>query len=186
VVQSRVISGAKAILQTRGYSNISVVEEEEHVDVLGSRREPDTGKEETIVVRIPEKEVVGVKVLRDYAKFSKDQGIDHAILLSRQKYTHYARKEAREEGIEIFSTNFPFFNLFEHALVPNHAFASKEEVERIQARYSIEVTQLPKITENDPAAQLLGAKPGQVLRITRSSPTAGEFIGYRLVVSAEE
>ena len=185
-MQSRVIKGAKAILETRGYSDIKVVEEEEHLDVLGSRKNTETKEEESIVVRIPEKEVVGVKVLRDYAKFIKDQGIDHGILLSRQKYTHYAKKEAREEGIEVFSTNFPFFNLFEHHLVPKHEFANKDEVEQLKERYSIQLEQLPKISVNDPAAQLLGAKSGQVLRITRDSPTAGTFVGYRLVVPVDE
>jgi len=41
---------------------------------------------------------------------------------------------------------------------------------------------LPKISSEDPAVQLLGAKIGDVLKIKRDSPTAGEFLVYRTVV----
>ncbi len=35
---------------------------------------------------------------------------------------------------------------------------------------------------NDPLAQSAGAKPGDILKIVRESPTAGETVVYRLVV----
>ena len=60
-MQSRVIKGAKAILETRGYSDIKVVEEDEHLDVFGSRKDPETKEEESIVVRIPEKDILSPK-----------------------------------------------------------------------------------------------------------------------------
>ncbi|MFW9780224.1 MAG: DNA-directed RNA polymerase subunit H [Candidatus Heimdallarchaeota archaeon] len=77
---------------------------------------------------------------------------------------------------------FPFFNLFEHYLVPVHEFATKEEVYELEKKYSIFKHQLPKITSDDPAVQLLGAKVGDVLKIRRKSPTAGEFVVFRTVV----
>nr|WP_296789099.1 DNA-directed RNA polymerase subunit H [uncultured Methanobrevibacter sp.] len=40
---------------------------------------------------------------------------------------------------------------------------------------------LPKIKANDPVVEAIGAQPGNVLRITRESQTAGEFITYRIV-----
>ncbi|UCG04672.1 MAG: DNA-directed RNA polymerase subunit H [Candidatus Heimdallarchaeota archaeon] len=77
---------------------------------------------------------------------------------------------------------FPFFNLFKHYLVPLHEFATEEEINELEKRYSIFKHQLPKISAEDPAVQLLGAKVGDILKIVRNSPTAGEFIIYRAVV----
>jgi len=69
-------------------------------------------------------------------------------------------------------------------MVPLHALVPDEEVPSVLGRYGIQKEQLPKIRSNDPAAKVIGAKPGQVVKITRKSPTAGEAIAYRLVVEA--
>ena len=175
--KERVIDGAKSILSTRGFSVTSEIEKEEHYDIYGK----DANKK-TIIVRIPTKEVVGVRELRDYKEEVEKKGYDHSILLALSKYTHYAKREAKAAGIETFSIKFPFFNLFKHYLVPLHEFATEEEIEELEKRYSIFKYQLPKISSEDPAVQLLGAKIGDVLKILRKSPTAGEFVVYRAVV----
>lgn len=174
--KERVIDGAKSILSTRGFDVTSEIEKEEYFDIYGK-----DAKKKTIIVRIPTKEVVGVRELRDYKEEIEKKGYDHAILLALSKYTHYAKREAKAAGIETFSIKFPFFNLFKHYLVPLHEFATEEEIEELKERYSIFKYQLPKISAEDPAVQLLGAKIGDVLKITRNSPTAGEFIVYRAV-----
>ncbi len=74
--------------------------------------------------------------------------------------------------------------ILKHVLVPKHEILSKEEKEQLLARYRIKERNLPKIKPNDPAAAAIGAKPGDVLRITRSSKTAGESVYYRLVLEA--
>jgi DNA-directed RNA polymerase subunit H len=48
--------------------------------------------------------------------------------------------------------------------------------------FHIRPYQLPYIKTSDPAAETLGAKMGDILRITRKSATAGEVIVYRYVV----
>ncbi|MFX0113815.1 MAG: DNA-directed RNA polymerase subunit H [Candidatus Hodarchaeota archaeon] len=82
----------------------------------------------------------------------------------------------------MFPVSFPFFNLFSHELVPQHEFATEEEKQELLDKYSIILDKLPKITAEDPAAQMLGAKPGDLLKIHRTSPTAGKFIAYRYVI----
>ena len=74
------------------------------------------------------------------------------------------------------------FNPLNHALVPLHELVPDEAVPSILEMYSIVKEQLPKIRSTDPAVQVTGAAPGQLVRITRDSPTAGKHTAYRLVV----
>lgn len=73
--------------------------------------------------------------------------------------------------------------LFRHELVPKHEVLSKEEKEKLLNNLKITPEQLPKILDTDPVVVEIGAKTGDILRITRKSETAGESIYYRLVVS---
>ncbi|MEM2239080.1 MAG: DNA-directed RNA polymerase subunit H [Candidatus Bathyarchaeia archaeon] len=73
-------------------------------------------------------------------------------------------------------------DIFRHELVPKHSILVKDEVDELLRRYHIEKYQLPRIRVRDPAAVLIGAKPGDVIRIVRRSPTAGLSVYYRFVV----
>ncbi len=73
--------------------------------------------------------------------------------------------------------------ILEHELVPKHELLTLEEAIEVLRRLGVEPHQLPAISINDPVAQLLGAKPGDIIRITRKSPTAGEAVYYRIVVA---
>ncbi|MDH7606708.1 MAG: DNA-directed RNA polymerase subunit H [Candidatus Bathyarchaeota archaeon] len=74
------------------------------------------------------------------------------------------------------------FDIFEHKLVPKHEILTPEERETVLAQYRVKPYQLPQIKASDPAVKAIGAKPGDILRIIRKSPTAGEHIAYRYVV----
>lgn len=76
------------------------------------------------------------------------------------------------------------FNVLNHELVPLHEIVPDEDVPALLEQYRIQKEQLPKIRSNDPAARVCDAKAGQILRVTRRSPTAGLAIAYRLVVEA--
>ncbi|MCX8197183.1 MAG: DNA-directed RNA polymerase subunit H [Candidatus Micrarchaeota archaeon] len=65
-----------------------------------------------------------------------------------------------------------------HELVPLHELLSKEESEKVLATYRVSRYQIPKIKAKDPALAGLGAKPGDIVKITRND---GSF-HYRLVV----
>ena len=74
------------------------------------------------------------------------------------------------------------FNVFNHVLVPKHEILSEKEKEELLKRYKIKPYHLPKIKDTDPAVRALGAKPGDIIKIVRKSPTAGEAVYYRFVV----
>ena len=48
--------------------------------------------------------------------------------------------------------------------------------------FNCKPTELPLIYVKDPAILGLGVKPGDMIKITRHSPTAGESLYYRYVV----
>lgn len=73
-------------------------------------------------------------------------------------------------------------DVLRHMLVPKHEIASKKEVEELMEKYRIQPHQLPKILVSDPAAKAIGAKPGDIIKITRKSRTAGVATAYRLAV----
>ena len=58
----------------------------------------------------------------------------------------------------------------------------KEEAEQVLEKYHCKATELPLIFANDPAIVGLGVKPGDMIKVTRKSATAGESFYYRYVI----
>jgi DNA-directed RNA polymerase subunit H len=73
-------------------------------------------------------------------------------------------------------------NILEHELVPRHEVVPPQEALELLRKLGIEPWQLPWISADDRVVKAIGAKPGDIIRIIRKSPTAGEFIAYRYVV----
>ena len=69
----------------------------------------------------------------------------------------------------------------DHMLVPKHEIMTEEEISDEFSAVDYDFKDLPKIKSNDPVVKAIKAEAGNVLRITRESPTAGEFITYRIV-----
>ncbi|KAA0005816.1 MAG: DNA-directed RNA polymerase subunit H [Thermoplasmata archaeon] len=79
-------------------------------------------------------------------------------------------------------------DILKHTLVPHHEIheiLSAEEVEKLLKTYKIKKEDLPQILVTDPVVKAIGAKEGDVIKIIRRSPTAGESVAYRLVVRKE-
>lgn len=74
--------------------------------------------------------------------------------------------------------------LLNHNSVPLHEIMNEEEINTLLQKYSINKEQLPKILINDPIIIEIGAKIGDIIKITRKSQTAEESIYYRLVIES--
>jgi DNA-directed RNA polymerase subunit H len=69
-----------------------------------------------------------------------------------------------------------------HAYQPKHEILAKKDAEEILRKYNTKPSQLPYIMISDKAIEDLDVRPGDVIKITRKSPTAGESVYYRYVV----
>jgi len=67
-------------------------------------------------------------------------------------------------------------------MVPDHKIMSEDEVTELLTRYNISTDQLPKVYHDDPAVKTIGASADDVIRIIRTSHTAGRAEAYRLVI----
>jgi len=70
----------------------------------------------------------------------------------------------------------------DHIDVPKHEIMTRKEAEEVLKKYHCKATDLPLIFVNDPAIIALGVKPGDMIKITRKSATAGKSFYYRYVV----
>jgi DNA-directed RNA polymerase subunit H len=75
------------------------------------------------------------------------------------------------------------FKADKHILIPKHAKLAEKEKEKLLEKYSISLKELPRISASDSAISNLNLKPGDVVKITRQSPTSGEAFFYRVVTN---
>lgn len=70
-------------------------------------------------------------------------------------------------------------DISKHVLLPKHAKLSEKEKKELFDKYNISIKELPKIRLDDPSIAHLEVKTGDVIKITRKSPTAMESVFYR-------
>jgi DNA-directed RNA polymerase subunit H len=85
-------------------------------------------------------------------------------------------------GVQFLATKRNPVLVPDHVYVPKHEIMTKKEAEEILIKYNCKPTELPLIFVSDPAILGLGVKPGDMIKITRKSSTAGQSIYYRYVV----
>ncbi len=78
--------------------------------------------------------------------------------------------------------NMKEFSLIGHNMVPQHILIPENEVNKVLKEYGVDKEQLPKIKLADPVIVEIGAEIGDVIKVIRNSPTAGEAVVYRLVI----
>lgn len=105
------------------------------------------------------------------------------ILVVKDKVSQSNMKIINALGInlQIFDIKELQFNITKHVLVPKHTVVKDEkEVEDILVRYSLKSKfQLPIILRADPMARYLNLKNGDIVKITRVSPSSGDYVVYR-------
>lgn len=69
-----------------------------------------------------------------------------------------------------------------HLLVPIHEILPEEETTEILKKFGGKKEKFPQILLSDPVIEELEAKKGDLIKITRETPTAGKTVYYRVVV----
>ena len=125
---------------------------------------------------------IGISYIRELKEMVTNEQADKGILVGDGKYTYSARSSAEDLGIELIPPTLPTFDIFAHELVPLHEIVSGEELLDVTKRFHAQPFQFPWIKASDPISIILGARPGDVVKITLKSETAGTAVSYRYVV----
>ena len=180
---SSTVIRTRGLLNLRSYSIDEVLEYEDKY-VMYPTRDFQGEVHKYVVWILKESKVVGVAYIKDLTRDMEETNSQRGMLVGGLRFTPAAKKMALISRVELVDDGYASFDLFEHELVPTHIIASEEEIQLVLDHYGIEKNQLPRIFRDDPAVRVLGARPGQVIRIERDSPTAGKSFYYRLVVDS--
>jgi DNA-directed RNA polymerase subunit H len=170
---------AEVLIKLRKYK---LVEKEKFEGAYAYIIDIPQDKERAIVWCILGEATVGIAAMNTLYKIMKEKDLDRAIVVTEGRYTHAVKLGAKKKKVELLPKSFPVFDIFEHALVPFHEILTEKEKNQLLAQFKVKPYQMPQVKSGDPAVKAIGAKPGDVLKITRRSVTAGEHITYRYVV----
>lgn len=111
---------------------------------------------------------------------------DLTILIIREKISQNNMKQLNALNIpfQVFLLKELQFNISKHILVPKHeVIRDPEEIKTIMDKLSLKSvkskTQLPIIQRTDAMARWLNLRSGDIIKISRPSPTSGVYVTYR-------
>jgi len=163
-------------MKLRGYKLLKREEQEDTIKFIVKLRK---GKR-AVILCMSNRKVIGVAFVRNLRKLMDEIRVEKGVIVANVRYTWAAKREAKKYGIELIPKVFPSFNVFKHKLVPKHEILLPEKAKDLLEKYHIEPHQLPRIKASDVA---VGAKPGDIIKVARKSPTAGKHTAYRLVIT---
>jgi len=170
---------ANVLMSLRGYKMLKHEKRKEATSFLAKLPRE---KGNVLIWCIPTEGTVGVQHINQLKKTMKEEEVERGIIITSGRYTQTAKSNATQKHIELIPRIFPSFNIFDHSIVPKHEIMTPEEKQKLLDEYRVKPYQLPRIHASDPAAKAIGARPGEIVRIIRNSPTAGKYIAYRYVV----
>lgn len=142
--------------------------------------------EDRLYVFFPDEARISVPVIVGFAQKLHKEAMERCIIIGKGSITASARQGINELSsnfmIEYFQDRELVVNITEHELVPEHIVLSDSEKHDLLKKYRVKESQLPKIQIHDPVARYFGLTKGQVVKIIRSSETAGRYVTYRLAV----
>lgn len=90
------------------------------------------------------------------------------------------RRTINDVEIDIHDYSRFLINPTKHRLVPKHTILSDTEKARVLADLRVTEAQIPLIQATDPIMRWYDAKPGDLIRVTRTLSGTGKHLYYRL------
>ena len=140
------------------------------------------GASNCIFLCVADQRNIGISYIRELKDLIEEKGAEKGVIIADCKYTYSARANAPKMGIELIPPTLPTFDIFKHKLVSPTEILTEEERERILKFYHSKPFQFPWIKASDPVSIILGARPGDILKISAYSETAGTYVSYRYVI----
>ncbi len=133
---------------------------------------PDEDSEKTEVIVMmpnPVADAQHIAALKEYMKLKETPNEE-------------GKMERRKLRVSFFSIYMLVVNPLHHVLVPKHEIVPESEHKELMERlHVIAKSKFPEIKFHvDPIARCIGAVPGDIVKITRPSASAGEAIIYRV------
>ncbi|KAG9392226.1 DNA-directed RNA polymerase RPB5 subunit eukaryote/virus [Carpediemonas membranifera] len=132
-----------------------------------------------------------VKMAETAVKNNISTGTRRCIMIGRQAISPAVEQFAEKVNLtsdtrlDLFCEEELIVNITKHVLVPLHIRLTDEQKKELFKRYRIDInnaTALPRLLKKDPVRRYYGFEKGDVIKIVRSSETAGRYISYRIVV----
>jgi DNA-directed RNA polymerase subunit H (RpoH/RPB5) len=170
------------------------------LDILVERDIPDCVKDKCLIKYRLDEKFKKSKTLEqqiiDIFKNNLDKD-DTVIIMNINKIPF--KKTKKESNVESFIddiySNFKYFvqiygienllfNVSNHYIVPKHEIIYENEIKEVSEKYNINnLDNLPTIRREDPQAKYIGAKPGDIIKITRPSISNIKSIMIRYCVN---
>jgi DNA-directed RNA polymerase I, II, and III subunit RPABC1 len=147
-----------------------------------------TTEDKLLVYFVKSEKAISTEDVKKFATKMGEESVFNGIIVSNKEMSPSADRLIKEIDaeskfhIEHFLIRELLMNITHHELVPKHIIVNDEEKKAVLKKYRIKESQLPKIIISDPVAKYLGLRRGQLVKIIRTSETAGLHVVYRIAV----
>ena len=126
-----------------------------------------------------------IATLENYLlNLNKKNNIKNFFIVIRDKINNLNFKSIKNINIQFFIIKELLFNITKHILVPKHeVIRDSSEINDLVSKHNLKnKLQFPLILKTDPMAKYLNVQSGELVKITRISPSSGEIIIYRCCI----
>eukprot|EP00798_Chlamydomonas_sp_ICE-L_P019639 gene19639-26325_t len=145
----------------------------------------DRGVSTDALTNISPKELEALAATQNVFTINVLDDLNIVYYLTKMKISEFKTALLGKNKDDVFHIKELLFNVSNHEKVPKHKVVKDaQDVEAIMKKYNIKSKpHFRLIHASDAMAKYLGLQPGDLVKITRPSPTAGEYNYYRICIA---